>query len=220
MEDFPCLFDRIFPESLRWLLATQQYCRSKWIMGHIAKKNRVNMELDADNILTGNTVDTVFYLLVFICIYLSVSLQDYGKTTRSMIIKLSEGCGMGSERNPFKLGVDLDQGVKSGSSEFKCSFIRDRWALLEVCNPNLDMIIVVIVSFIYHLLLLLCCLPSFFFWNGRCILVSPAVLSQRNQIDKVISVFCPVTIVTRRPRGSSGWWTLHCNTWECSLISL
>ncbi|XP_023126257.1 solute carrier family 22 member 23-like [Amphiprion ocellaris] len=42
----------IFPESLRWLLATQQYCRSKWIMGHIAKKNRVNMELDTDNILT------------------------------------------------------------------------------------------------------------------------------------------------------------------------
>lgn len=42
----------IFPESLRWLLATQQYCRSKWIMGHIAKKNRVNMELDPDNILT------------------------------------------------------------------------------------------------------------------------------------------------------------------------
>ncbi|XP_055008092.1 solute carrier family 22 member 23-like isoform X4 [Boleophthalmus pectinirostris] len=42
----------IFPESLRWLLATQQYGRSKWIMGHIAKKNRVNMELDADNILT------------------------------------------------------------------------------------------------------------------------------------------------------------------------
>ncbi|XP_070701921.1 solute carrier family 22 member 23-like [Pempheris klunzingeri] len=42
----------IFPESLRWLLATQQYCRSKWIMGHIATKNRVNMELDTDNILT------------------------------------------------------------------------------------------------------------------------------------------------------------------------
>ncbi|XP_059199930.1 solute carrier family 22 member 23-like [Centropristis striata] len=41
----------IFPESLRWLLATQQYCRSKWIMGHIAKKNRVNMELDHENIL-------------------------------------------------------------------------------------------------------------------------------------------------------------------------
>ncbi|XP_026169436.1 solute carrier family 22 member 23-like isoform X2 [Mastacembelus armatus] len=42
----------IFPESLRWLLATQQYCRSKWIMGHIAKKNQVNMELDTENILT------------------------------------------------------------------------------------------------------------------------------------------------------------------------
>ncbi|XP_030607175.1 solute carrier family 22 member 23-like [Archocentrus centrarchus] len=41
----------IFPESLRWLLATQQYGRSKLIMGHIAKKNRVNMELDPDNIL-------------------------------------------------------------------------------------------------------------------------------------------------------------------------
>ncbi|XP_040910700.1 solute carrier family 22 member 23-like [Toxotes jaculatrix] len=42
----------IFPESLRWLLATQQYSRSKWIMGHIAQKNQVNMELDTDNILT------------------------------------------------------------------------------------------------------------------------------------------------------------------------
>ncbi|XP_068604959.1 uncharacterized protein [Brachionichthys hirsutus] len=42
----------VFPESLRWLLATQQYGRSKWIMGHIAQKNRVNLELDADNILT------------------------------------------------------------------------------------------------------------------------------------------------------------------------
>uniref|UniRef100_A0A668A8Z8 Solute carrier family 22 member 23 n=2 Tax=Myripristis murdjan TaxID=586833 RepID=A0A668A8Z8_9TELE len=41
----------IFPESLRWLLATQQYCRSKWIMGHIAKKNKVNTELDADQVL-------------------------------------------------------------------------------------------------------------------------------------------------------------------------
>uniref|UniRef100_A0AAQ4RAN7 Major facilitator superfamily (MFS) profile domain-containing protein n=1 Tax=Gasterosteus aculeatus aculeatus TaxID=481459 RepID=A0AAQ4RAN7_GASAC len=42
----------IFPESLRWLLATQQYCRSRWIMGHIAKKNQVNLDLDTDNILT------------------------------------------------------------------------------------------------------------------------------------------------------------------------
>ncbi|XP_042354322.1 LOW QUALITY PROTEIN: solute carrier family 22 member 23-like [Plectropomus leopardus] len=42
----------IFPESLRWLLATQQYCRSKWIMGHIAKKNQANMEIDPDNIIS------------------------------------------------------------------------------------------------------------------------------------------------------------------------
>ncbi|KAM8851268.1 solute carrier family 22 member 23-like isoform 2-T2 [Spinachia spinachia] len=42
----------IFPESLRWLLATQQYYRSRWIMGHIAKKNQVNLDLDTDNILT------------------------------------------------------------------------------------------------------------------------------------------------------------------------
>ncbi|CAB1317407.1 unnamed protein product [Coregonus sp. 'balchen'] len=42
----------IFPESLRWLLATQQYGRSKWIMGHIVKKNQVNTELDTDHILT------------------------------------------------------------------------------------------------------------------------------------------------------------------------
>ncbi|XP_039877399.1 solute carrier family 22 member 23-like [Simochromis diagramma] len=41
----------IFPESLRWLLATQQYGRSKWIMGHIVEKNQVNVELDPENIL-------------------------------------------------------------------------------------------------------------------------------------------------------------------------
>ncbi|XP_028986844.1 solute carrier family 22 member 23-like isoform X2 [Betta splendens] len=39
----------LFPESLRWLLATQQYCRSKWIVGHIVKKNQMrNMELDTE----------------------------------------------------------------------------------------------------------------------------------------------------------------------------
>ncbi|KAM8838761.1 solute carrier family 22 member 23-like [Synchiropus picturatus] len=42
----------IFPESLRWLLATQQYSRSKWIMAFIAQKNRANRELDTENILT------------------------------------------------------------------------------------------------------------------------------------------------------------------------
>lgn len=53
-KDIPHLFDRIFPESLRWLLATQQYGRSKWIMGHIVEKNQVNVELDPENILAGN----------------------------------------------------------------------------------------------------------------------------------------------------------------------
>ncbi|XP_075877584.1 solute carrier family 22 member 23-like [Nelusetta ayraudi] len=42
----------IFPESLRWLLATQQYGRSQWIMGRIAEKNQVNVEQEADNIFT------------------------------------------------------------------------------------------------------------------------------------------------------------------------
>ncbi|KAM9322874.1 solute carrier family 22 member 23-like isoform 2-T2 [Pholidichthys leucotaenia] len=42
----------IFPESLRWLLATQQYCRSKWIMERIVKKNQVNKEFDKDDIQT------------------------------------------------------------------------------------------------------------------------------------------------------------------------
>eukprot|EP00066_Takifugu_rubripes_P027869 XP_011617135.1 PREDICTED: solute carrier family 22 member 23-like [Takifugu rubripes] len=42
----------VFPESLRWLLATQQYYRSNWIMERIAKKNKVNLELDPENIFT------------------------------------------------------------------------------------------------------------------------------------------------------------------------
>ncbi|XP_051555483.1 solute carrier family 22 member 23-like isoform X1 [Myxocyprinus asiaticus] len=42
----------IFPESLRWLLATQQYSRSKWIIEHIAKKNNVNLEQDAEELVT------------------------------------------------------------------------------------------------------------------------------------------------------------------------
>lgn len=50
----PIFLLRVFPESLRWLLATQQYHRSNWIMEHIAKKNKVNLELDPENIFTGN----------------------------------------------------------------------------------------------------------------------------------------------------------------------
>ncbi|XP_059420151.1 solute carrier family 22 member 23-like isoform X2 [Carassius carassius] len=42
----------IFPESLRWLLATQQYSRSKWIMERIAEKNNINLEEDAEDLMT------------------------------------------------------------------------------------------------------------------------------------------------------------------------
>ncbi|KAL0966169.1 hypothetical protein UPYG_G00291850 [Umbra pygmaea] len=42
----------VFPESLRWLLATQQYGRSKPIMEHILQKNQVNTDQDNDHILT------------------------------------------------------------------------------------------------------------------------------------------------------------------------
>lgn len=44
----------MFPESLRWLLATQQYSRSKRVMEHIAKKNNVNVLADPDNVFAGN----------------------------------------------------------------------------------------------------------------------------------------------------------------------
>lgn len=48
-----CFHHRIFPESLRWLLATQQYSRSKWIIEGVAKKNNVNLEQDAEELMTG-----------------------------------------------------------------------------------------------------------------------------------------------------------------------
>ncbi|KAK2859944.1 hypothetical protein Q7C36_004110 [Tachysurus vachellii] len=34
----------LFPESLRWLLATQQYTRSKWLIERVAKKNNTNVD--------------------------------------------------------------------------------------------------------------------------------------------------------------------------------
>ncbi|MCI4376915.1 hypothetical protein PGIGA_G00197300 [Pangasianodon gigas] len=34
----------LFPESLRWLLATQQYTRAKWLIERIAKKNNTNVD--------------------------------------------------------------------------------------------------------------------------------------------------------------------------------
>ncbi|KAJ8276854.1 hypothetical protein GJAV_G00068650 [Gymnothorax javanicus] len=42
----------IFPESLRWLLSTQQYCRSKGLMLQIAKKNGVDTDVDPNGILS------------------------------------------------------------------------------------------------------------------------------------------------------------------------
>ncbi|XP_063075451.1 solute carrier family 22 member 23 [Engraulis encrasicolus] len=42
----------LLPESLRWLLATQQFCRSKWLIARIAKKNKANLEREADDLLT------------------------------------------------------------------------------------------------------------------------------------------------------------------------
>ncbi|XDV26478.1 hypothetical protein PO909_030191 [Leuciscus waleckii] len=42
----------IFPESVRWLLATQQYSRSKWILERVAKKNGIDLEHDANELLT------------------------------------------------------------------------------------------------------------------------------------------------------------------------
>lgn len=42
----------IFPESLRWLLATQQYRRSKAMMLRIARKNQVDMTIEPNGVLT------------------------------------------------------------------------------------------------------------------------------------------------------------------------
>lgn len=62
---FPLLSIRIFPESLRWLLATQQYSRAQWIMGRIADKNQVNVELDAENIFTGKKKQKLMFCFLF-----------------------------------------------------------------------------------------------------------------------------------------------------------
>lgn len=42
----------LFPESLRWLLATQHYRRSKAMMLRIARKNQVNMTTEPSGVLT------------------------------------------------------------------------------------------------------------------------------------------------------------------------
>lgn len=46
----PC---RLFPESLRWLLATQHYRRSKAMMLRIARKNQVDMTTESNGVLAG-----------------------------------------------------------------------------------------------------------------------------------------------------------------------
>lgn len=47
---------RIFPESLRWLLATQHYRRSKPMMLCIARKNQVDMTTEPSGVLTGDDI--------------------------------------------------------------------------------------------------------------------------------------------------------------------
>lgn len=44
---------RLFPESLRWLLATQHYRRSKAMMLRIARKNQVDMTTEPSGVLAG-----------------------------------------------------------------------------------------------------------------------------------------------------------------------
>lgn len=47
---------RLFPESLRWLLATQHYRRSKAMMLRIAKKNQIDMTTEPSGVLTGEDI--------------------------------------------------------------------------------------------------------------------------------------------------------------------
>lgn len=49
----PLWFRRIFPESLRWLLATQHYRRSKAMMLRIARKNQVDLTTEPNGVLAG-----------------------------------------------------------------------------------------------------------------------------------------------------------------------
>lgn len=48
-----CSLCRLFPESLRWLLATQHYRRSKAMMLRIARTNQVDMTTDSSGVLAG-----------------------------------------------------------------------------------------------------------------------------------------------------------------------
>lgn len=64
---------RLFPESLRWLLATQHYRRSKAMMLRIARKNQVNLNTEPRGVLTGEGHQTrgpilsLFALFTLLC---------------------------------------------------------------------------------------------------------------------------------------------------------
>lgn len=44
---------RLFPESLRWLLATQHYRRAKAMMLRIARRNQIDMATEPSGVLAG-----------------------------------------------------------------------------------------------------------------------------------------------------------------------
>lgn len=52
----PVALWRLFPESLRWLLATQHYRRSKAMMLRIARKNQIDMTTEPSGVLTGEEI--------------------------------------------------------------------------------------------------------------------------------------------------------------------
>ena len=64
-----CLLCRIFPESLRWLLATQHYRRSKPMMLRIARKNQVDMTTEPSGVLTGDDIQQDEYDLKSIAFF-------------------------------------------------------------------------------------------------------------------------------------------------------
>lgn len=53
MEAFPLCLCRIFPESLRWLMATQQFESAKKLILYITQKNCVSPESDIKGVMPG-----------------------------------------------------------------------------------------------------------------------------------------------------------------------
>lgn len=50
---FPLCLRRIFPESLRWLMATQQFESAKKLILYITQKNCVSPESDIKGVMPG-----------------------------------------------------------------------------------------------------------------------------------------------------------------------